>query len=154
MDESRDEPFFEGEAQDYSEAFLAALKQYHEGDLDGALVAFETLLARLDDSIKDADVLSVASAALNRASILSIREDDEAAIAAYDSAFQRFSDDPRVTSLTGLAAAYAHGQDHRELLARRLRNRRLAWPLAILIYASCAAITIAVKKRHPRSPVR
>jgi tetratricopeptide (TPR) repeat protein len=147
-DESRDEPFFFGEDSDYSEAFVAALQRYRAGDLDGALAAFEALLAEQDDPVADPDVLSVASAALNRASILSLKGDIEAAIAAYDSAFRRFGHDRRVTTLAGLADAYAHGRDHRALLGRRLRNRRLAWPLAILIYGSCLLATIALKRRR------
>jgi hypothetical protein len=56
MDESRDVPIFVGEASDYSEAFLAALEQYHAGDLDSALAAFEALLAEHDDPVADEDV--------------------------------------------------------------------------------------------------
>jgi hypothetical protein len=66
--ESRDERFLVGEYSDYSEAFLAASDQYQVGDLDGALRAYEAILATHDGPVADADFLSVSSAALNRAS--------------------------------------------------------------------------------------
>jgi hypothetical protein len=143
--EPRAESFYVGDASEYSEAFLAALEQYNAGDLDGALNAFEALLRDRDGPIGDADVLSVAAAALNRASILSLQGEERAAaaVAAFDSAFSRFGGDPRVTAL---AASFAAGRAHRDHLARLIRNRRLAWPLAILIYGSCAAATIAIKR--------
>jgi tetratricopeptide (TPR) repeat protein len=146
-DQRKDERFFTGDASEYSEEFLAALKEYQAGNLRGALVSFEALLAGRDDFVPDVDLLSVAAAALNRASILSLTGETEAAIAAYDSALQRFGDDDRVAALEGLAASYAHGRDHREVLARRLRNRRLAWPLAILIYGTCAAVAVGFRRR-------
>lgn len=147
-DERLDELVFVGEASDYSNAFRAALDVYQSGHLDGALVAFEALLAEHDGPVADADFLSVASAALDRASILSLKGESEAALAAYDSAFRRFGDDPRVTSFAGLADAYALGERHRALLVRRRRNRRLAWPVAILIYVCGAAAAIAVRRRR------
>lgn len=143
------EPVLVGETADYSAEFLAALERFKAGDLDGALVAFEAMLAEHDGQGADADALSVASAALNRASILSLKGNNEAAIAAFDSAFRRFGDNQKLATFTEFSEAYAKGRDHQELLCRRLRNERLAWPGAILIYALFAAAMVALKRRLP-----